>query len=120
MQTIESGANFLSEAFVFGVAASIIVAESWRSHSSEKNRRNRVDDTLEDLESQVGELKAKLEELQGAHRVTNDRLQEMSESNEQLRNLMHEILSVSLGLKRHTEYEQQPTLVTLPGFDNNS
>ena len=29
-RAIESGANFLSEAFVFSVAASIIIAESWR------------------------------------------------------------------------------------------
>lgn len=29
-RAIESGANFLSEAFVFAVAASVILAESWR------------------------------------------------------------------------------------------
>lgn len=30
VRAIESGANFLSEAFVFSVAASVIIAESWR------------------------------------------------------------------------------------------
>jgi hypothetical protein len=29
-RAIESGANFMSEAFVFGVGASIIIAENWR------------------------------------------------------------------------------------------
>lgn len=29
-RAIESGANFLSEAFVFSVAASVILAENWR------------------------------------------------------------------------------------------
>jgi hypothetical protein len=29
-RAIEAGANFLSEAFIFSVAASIIIAETWR------------------------------------------------------------------------------------------
>jgi Optic atrophy 3 protein (OPA3) len=29
-RAIEAGANFLSESFIFGVAASIILAENWR------------------------------------------------------------------------------------------
>ncbi|KAI7863521.1 hypothetical protein BDF14DRAFT_1733806 [Spinellus fusiger] len=78
-KAVESGANFLGESFVFSVAATVIIAESWRSHSSAKHRRNHVDDALENLESQS-------------------------------------ILSVSLGLRRHTEYEQQPHVVTLPGL----
>ncbi|KAG0165591.1 hypothetical protein DFQ28_008553 [Apophysomyces sp. BC1034] len=119
-RAIESGANFMSESFVFGVAASIIVAESWRSHSSEKHRRNRVDDSLEDLESQVAQLTTKMEEMQKTHKATEGRLQEMDEVNEQLRKLLHEILSVSMGLKRHAEYEQQPTIVTLPGFGDSN
>ncbi|KAI8984098.1 optic atrophy 3 protein-domain-containing protein [Mycotypha africana] len=79
-KAIESGANFLSEAFVFTVAASVILAESWRSRATAKNRRNYVDDALENLEGQ------------------------------------NKSLTEHLGLKRHTEYQQQPTVVTLPGF----
>lgn len=30
ISAVEAGANFLSESFVFGVAAAIIIAESWR------------------------------------------------------------------------------------------
>lgn len=29
-RAVEAGANFLSESFVFGVAAAIIIAEQWR------------------------------------------------------------------------------------------
>ncbi|EIE91036.1 hypothetical protein RO3G_15747 [Rhizopus delemar RA 99-880] len=82
-RAIEAGANFLSEAFIFSVAASIIIAETWRSHSNAKNRRNHVDDALENLENKT------------------------------------QVLSVSMGLKRHTEYQQQPTVVALPGISVN-
>ncbi|KAI8994779.1 hypothetical protein BDB01DRAFT_715468 [Pilobolus umbonatus] len=81
-RAVDSGANFLSEAVVFSVAASIIMAEGWRAHNSAKNRRDVVNDRLEGLESA-------------------------------------NVLSVSLGLKRHTEYQQQPTLITLPGINEN-
>ncbi|KAI7894015.1 uncharacterized protein EV154DRAFT_415952 [Mucor mucedo] len=77
-RAIESGANFLSEAFVFSVAASVILAENWRSRVTAKNRRNYVDDALEN------EVKKK-----------------------------KKVLSVSMGLKRHTEYQQQPTMIQL-------
>lgn len=29
-RAVEAGANFLSEAFIFSVAAAVIIAESWR------------------------------------------------------------------------------------------
>ncbi|KAI9300542.1 hypothetical protein BJ944DRAFT_170657 [Cunninghamella echinulata] len=82
-KAIESGATFLSESFVFGVGVSIILAENWRAHNKDKNRRNYVDDALEDLEAKN-----------------------------------NEILSVSLGLKKHTQYDQS-VVMTLPGISNN-
>ncbi|KAI8071959.1 hypothetical protein BDF21DRAFT_344246 [Thamnidium elegans] len=81
-RAIESGANFLSEAFVFSVAVSVILAENWRSRMTAKNRRNYVDDALENLETQ------------------NQTMTDM-------------------GLKRHSEYQQQPTMISIPGISTD-
>ncbi|KAL0083553.1 optic atrophy 3 protein-domain-containing protein [Phycomyces blakesleeanus] len=119
-RAIESGANFLSESFVFSVAATIIIAESWRSHSSAKHRRNYVDDALENLESQTVTLKEALEAVQKAHSTTEQQLKQIEEDNAHLRKLLDEILSVSLGLRHHTEYDRQPSVITLPGLSQEN
>lgn len=49
-KAIDSGANFISEAFLFFVAGSLIVFESWRSRRKENNRREDVADRLAGLE----------------------------------------------------------------------
>ncbi|RMD40317.1 hypothetical protein DV735_g4809, partial [Chaetothyriales sp. CBS 134920] len=49
-KAIESGANFISETFLFGVAASLILLESWRSRKKESTRRDDVAERLADLE----------------------------------------------------------------------
>ncbi len=51
-KAIETGANFISETFLFGVAASLIIFESWRSGRKERNRRDRVAEQLSDLEEE--------------------------------------------------------------------
>ncbi|OBZ88060.1 OPA3-like protein [Choanephora cucurbitarum] len=117
-RAIESGANFLSEAFVFSVAASIIIAESWRSHTKDKNRRNYVDDALENLENENKCLLELLEETRQLYISNEERLKQIEEDNIHLRRMLDEILSVSMGLKRHTEYQQQPTVISLPGISN--
>ncbi|KAI8084620.1 optic atrophy 3 protein-domain-containing protein [Halteromyces radiatus] len=114
-RAIESGANFISEAFVFGVAASIIIAENWRSRNKDKNRRNYVDDALESLESRNNELVEKMEYNIKTLQLASERLQQLEEENVHLRNMLDEILSVSMGLKRHTQYEQ-PAVMGLPGI----
>ncbi|CEG68699.1 hypothetical protein G6F70_002032 [Rhizopus microsporus] len=118
-RAIESGANFLSEAFIFSVAASVIVAESWRSHTTAKNRRNHVDDALENLENKTQTLTELLEETRHLYKANEERLRQIEEDNIQLRKLLDEILSVSMGLRRHTEYQEQPNVITLPGISNN-
>ncbi|KAI9245898.1 hypothetical protein BDA99DRAFT_527746 [Phascolomyces articulosus] len=117
-RAVEAGANFLSESFIFGVAASIIIAESWRSHYSAKNRRNYVDDALENLEDENIKLKELLETTRENQKTTKDRLELLEQDNIHLRKILDEVLSVSLGLKRHSGYEQ-PKIVTLPGINNN-
>ncbi|CAO3692369.1 unnamed protein product [Rhizopus stolonifer] len=118
-RAIESGANFLSEGFVFSVAATIIIAESWRSHTTSKNRRNHVDDALEGLEQQNQSLMESIEETRRLHATNEEKLKQIQEDNLHLRNLLDEILSVSMGLKRHTEYQQQPKIINLPDMSNN-
>jgi hypothetical protein len=49
-KAIESGANFISESFLFLVAGGLIVFESWRSRRKESNRREGVEDRLAELE----------------------------------------------------------------------
>ncbi|CAO3606911.1 unnamed protein product [Cunninghamella blakesleeana] len=117
-KAIESGANFLSESFVFGVAASIIIAENWRSHNKDKNRRNYVDDALEKLEEQNNELSQKLDDGLKTNQLTEERIKSLEEENIHLRQILDEILSVSLGLKKHTQYNDQSVVMTLPGISN--
>lgn len=49
-KAIESGANFISESFLFLVAGGLIVFESWRSRRKESTRREGVEDRLAELE----------------------------------------------------------------------
>ena len=48
-KAIETGANFISEAFLFSVAGGLILFESWRSRRKETTRR-------EDVSGRIGEL----------------------------------------------------------------
>jgi hypothetical protein len=49
-KAIDSGANFISETFLFLVAGGLIVFESWRSRRKETTRREDVQDRLNELE----------------------------------------------------------------------
>lgn len=63
-KAIESGANFISEAFLFGVAASLIFFESWRSRRKDAARRDDVADRLNDLEESENAARTALVELE--------------------------------------------------------
>ena len=63
-KAIESGANFISETFLFGVAASLIFFESWRSRKKETTRRDDVADRLADLEDSERAARMALVELE--------------------------------------------------------
>jgi optic atrophy 3 protein len=78
-KAIDSGANFISETFLFLVAGGLIVFESWRSRRKETNRQTNVQDRLNELEESekaarraLGILERELIELkahQGKHAV---------------------------------------------------
>lgn len=59
-KAIDTGANFISEAFLFMVAGGLIVFESWRSRRKEANRREGVEDRLGVLQEKVGELEGEV------------------------------------------------------------
>ncbi|OAP63736.1 hypothetical protein AYL99_02963 [Fonsecaea erecta] len=63
-KAIESGANFISEAFLFSVAASLILLESWRSGRKETQRRDDVAERLNDLEESEKAARKALVELE--------------------------------------------------------
>ena len=50
-KAIDSGANFISEAFLFFVGASVILFESWRSRRKETSRRLDVTEKISELEA---------------------------------------------------------------------
>ncbi|GAA5958177.1 hypothetical protein JCM3765_002839 [Sporobolomyces pararoseus] len=63
-RAIESGANFLSEGFLFAVAATIILGETYRSRLSESKRRDQVKDSLIKNELELTNLKSQLKSIE--------------------------------------------------------
>lgn len=72
-RAIENGANALAEGFLFGVAALLILGETWRSSRSQSKRRDSVDDHLEELSTKLQELSTRVEGIAGQY---DDRWQE--------------------------------------------
>lgn len=60
-RAIDSGANALAEGFLFGVAALLIIGETWRSSRSQSKRRDSVDDSLEELRAKVTDMSTRLD-----------------------------------------------------------
>ena len=60
---VENGANMLAEGFLFAVAASLIIGETWRSSRSESKRREGVNDQLDDLGTRLTELSTRVDNL---------------------------------------------------------
>ena len=64
-KAVDTGATFISEAFLFGVAASLIFFESWRSRRKETSRHEDIADRLAELEESEKAAKRALVELEG-------------------------------------------------------
>jgi uncharacterized coiled-coil protein SlyX len=77
-RAIQNGANALAEGFLFTVAASLILAETYRSSRSNTKRREDVDDRIEDLEEQLAKAHAIIQRLE--EKVRNVEEQEDIES----------------------------------------
>jgi optic atrophy 3 protein len=59
-KAIETGANFISEGFLFCVAGGIIVFEYFRSSRKESNRRDEVKERLSSIESKIERIESSL------------------------------------------------------------
>ncbi|GAA5925848.1 hypothetical protein JCM1841_006336 [Sporobolomyces salmonicolor] len=59
-RAIETGANFISEGFLFAVAASIIIGETYRGKRAEGKRRDAINETLETHEAQIKALQGRM------------------------------------------------------------
>ena len=77
-KAIESGANFISETFLFVVAGGLIVLERWWANRKEATRREDVAERLASLESEESELKARVGTLQAAMQELKERKESMS------------------------------------------
>lgn len=64
-KAIENGANFLSEAFVFSVAGSLILFESYRSRKKSNLEKNNVQDDISLLQDEIVSLQNELELIKG-------------------------------------------------------
>lgn len=74
-KAIDSGANFISETFLFGVGLGCVLFETWRSRRKEKGRREDVAERLAELEGRernmtgrIGELVEEIEKLRAGQR----------------------------------------------------
>ncbi|KAG0237790.1 hypothetical protein BGW42_008411 [Actinomortierella wolfii] len=103
-RAVEMGANFLGEAIIFGVAGSLILIEQARSRKSAKDRRNYVDDTLDNLLIITEELREEVKEISQS---SEQKIALLQQENVQLRKTLNEILDVSLRLRSHTPYSGQ-------------
>jgi len=80
-KAIDSGANFISEAFLFCGAGGLIVFETWRSRRKEATRQRGVEERLKDLEQEVEGLEGERDqyrELVEDFREALDKLKEQA------------------------------------------
>ncbi|BGP22619.1 optic atrophy 3-like family protein [Rhodotorula toruloides] len=88
-KAIDTGANFLSETFLFSVAAMIIFGETWRSKRAEGKRRDAVQDALEQNKSDIVRL----------HEMLNEEKQEREDAikrEKELEKVVEEIVLIGL------------------------
>jgi optic atrophy 3 protein len=62
-KAIDSGANFISEGFLFSVGLGLILFETWRSRRKENNRRSDVAEQIAALEGQNRALAEKVDTM---------------------------------------------------------
>ncbi|KAI0792619.1 optic atrophy 3 protein-domain-containing protein, partial [Abortiporus biennis] len=107
-RAIENGANALAEGFLFGVAALLIIGETWRSSRNSTKQRDKVDDKLESLQSQVEGLSSRMDSLTSTF---EERLFEEQQRNDELTRILERV--VEIGLRGGwAEFEDTP--LTLP------
>ncbi|TFK27093.1 OPA3-domain-containing protein [Coprinopsis marcescibilis] len=107
-RAIDQGANFIAEGFMFSVAAALIIGETFRSSWNQSKRRDTVDDQLEELGTQVTELKTRVDGLAGKW---DEELREERMRNDELSRILERVVEVGL---RGGWAEFQDTPIQLP------
>ncbi|KAI0081473.1 OPA3-domain-containing protein [Panus rudis PR-1116 ss-1] len=107
-RAIENGANFLAEGFLFAVAASLIVGETYRSSRNQSKRRDAVDDQLEELKENVRSLG---ERVEGVRRELEERVEEERQRNDEITRILERVVEIGL---RGGWAEFEGTPLTLP------
>ncbi|KAF9350074.1 hypothetical protein BGX26_011690 [Mortierella sp. AD094] len=103
-RAVEIGANFLGEAIIFGVAGSLIILENARTRMNARDRKNHVDDTLDNLLLATTELREEIKQLEAS---SEQKIEDLQKENVVLKKTLNEILDVSLRLRSHTPYSGQ-------------
>ncbi|KAJ2389793.1 hypothetical protein GGI23_005762 [Coemansia sp. RSA 2559] len=110
-RAIDAGANFLGEAFIFGVALSLIFAEQLRSRNQAQRRRDVVDDRLDVVEGSLHEFQEDVRAL----RQERDRLAEqvdgLAEEAAGLTTILMHVLGKDMH-RLHVERGHKPAEIT--------
>jgi len=93
VRAIQSGANTLAESFLFAVAAGLILGESYRSSKKEGNRRDAVDEKLEDLQQR---LEASSKRIDTVLEEVRAQLDEGKQQNEDISRILTRIVEIGL------------------------
>ncbi|KAF1949436.1 hypothetical protein CC80DRAFT_271974 [Byssothecium circinans] len=62
-KAIETGANFISETFIFAVAVGVIVFEQWRQRRKAQNQRDDIREDMEELRVELKRVEAELADM---------------------------------------------------------
>ncbi|KAJ3476498.1 hypothetical protein NLI96_g11116 [Meripilus lineatus] len=92
-KAIDNGANLLAEGFLFGVAAVLILGETWRSSRSQSKRRDNVNDQLESLQEKLQVLNDRLD---AASQDFETRWTEEKLRNDELTRILERVVEIGL------------------------
>ncbi|GAA5861646.1 hypothetical protein JCM8547_000693 [Rhodosporidiobolus lusitaniae] len=83
-RAIDAGANFLSEGFLFSVAATIILGETYRSRRAESVRRDAIKDALSAHDQELEALRAEVKKEREERREEQGRERELEKVVEEI------------------------------------
>jgi optic atrophy 3 protein len=109
-KAIETGANFISEGFLFCVTGGIIVFEWWRQGRKESNRRDEVKERLNGLEGRMERIENLLIEHTG-NEAAKPAVPKVNDDKQQNRKQLEEPLKIK---KSEAEDEARESLKSSP------
>jgi len=95
-KAIENGANALAESFLFGVAALLILGESYRTSSKQSRRRDDVDEKLEGLLNAVESLQEGKKEVERALERSKEEVEDERKRREALERVVERLVGVGV------------------------